>query len=68
MKVLGCEVRHIRAMFLMEAGIIGLLGGILGLGVSLRRIRFDQFLCLLRRKRRIGWYPWHGRALSPLSP
>ena len=25
MKVLGCEVRHIRAMFLMEAGIIGLL-------------------------------------------
>ena len=34
MKVLGCEVRHIRAMFLMEAGIIGLLGGILGLGVS----------------------------------
>ena len=31
MKALGCYVRDIRAMFLMEAGSIGLLGGILGL-------------------------------------
>ena len=28
---LGCYVRDIRAMFLMEAGSIGLLGGVLGL-------------------------------------
>ena len=31
MKALGCYVRDIRAMFLMEAGSIGLLGGVLGL-------------------------------------
>ena len=35
MKVLGCEVPHIRAMFLTEAGIIGLIGGIVGIVVSL---------------------------------
>ena len=54
MKVLGCEVRHIRAMFLMEAGIIGLARRHPGPWRELRRIRFDQFLCLLRRKRRMG--------------
>ena len=31
MKALGCYVRDIPAMFLMEAGSIGLLGGVLGL-------------------------------------
>ncbi len=30
MKSLGCYVRDIRALFLMEAGTIGLLGGIVG--------------------------------------
>ena len=30
MKVVGCRVSDIRAMFLMEAGCIGLLGGIIG--------------------------------------
>lgn len=30
MKSLGCYVRDIRAIFLMEAGMIGLLGGIVG--------------------------------------
>ncbi len=35
MKSLGCYVRDIRALFLMEAGTIGLLGGIFGSIVSL---------------------------------
>ena len=35
MKVLGCEVPHIRTMFLTEAGIIGLIGGIVGVLISL---------------------------------
>ena len=35
MKALGCYVRDIRMLFLMEAGTIGLLGGILGCIVSL---------------------------------
>lgn len=35
MKVLGCEVPNIRTMFLTEAGIIGLMGGIAGTIVSL---------------------------------
>ena len=34
MKVLGCFVRNIRTVFLMEAGLIGFLGGILGIGIS----------------------------------
>ena len=35
MKSLGCYIRDIRALFLMEAGTIGLLGGIAGSIVSL---------------------------------
>ena len=29
-KVLGCNMKNIRTMFLMEAGFIGLIGGFLG--------------------------------------
>jgi len=35
MKVLGCRLRDIRRMFLIEAGSIGFIGGALGIGVSL---------------------------------
>jgi ABC-type antimicrobial peptide transport system permease subunit len=35
MKALGCYVRDIRLLFLMEAGAIGLMGGIIGCIVSL---------------------------------
>ena len=34
MKVLGCKVGNIRSMFLMEAGCIGVIGGVVGVGVS----------------------------------
>lgn len=34
MKVLGCLVSNIRALFLLEAGVIGFLGGAAGVGVS----------------------------------
>lgn len=34
MKVLGCEVSKIRNMFLIEAGAIGLLGGVIGVILS----------------------------------
>ena len=34
MKVLGCKLSDIRGMFLIEAGIIGVTGGILGIGLS----------------------------------
>lgn len=34
MKVLGCVVRNIRSMFLIEAGAIGFLGGAVGIGLS----------------------------------
>ena len=34
MKVLGCEIRKIRNMFLVEAGAIGLLGGVIGVALS----------------------------------
>ncbi len=30
MKVLGCSLKNIRKMFLMEAGLIGLFGGVIG--------------------------------------
>ena len=34
MKVLGCDLRNIRALFLLEAGFIGFIGGIIGLILS----------------------------------
>ncbi len=34
MKVLGCKIRDIRAMFLVEAGLIGFLGGLIGMALS----------------------------------
>lgn len=34
MKVLGCELKNIRMLFLMEAGGIGLMGGVIGLVIS----------------------------------
>lgn len=34
MKVLGCDLRNIQMMFLMEAGFIGLIGGLIGLVFS----------------------------------
>ncbi len=33
-KVLGCDMRNIRSMFLMEAGFIGFFGGLIGLILS----------------------------------
>lgn len=34
MKVLGCDMRNIQTLFLMEAAFIGLIGGVVGLGLS----------------------------------
>lgn len=34
MKVLGCNLGNIRAIFLMEAGAIGVMGGVAGVGIS----------------------------------
>lgn len=34
MKVLGCKVSNVRSMFLVEAGIIGVVGGIIGVAGS----------------------------------
>ena len=33
-KVLGCSLGNIRSLFLLEAGFIGFLGGIFGIGIS----------------------------------
>ncbi len=35
MKVLGCDLRNIRSLFLMEAGFIGFIGGVIGLLLSI---------------------------------
>lgn len=34
MKVLGCDLKNIQGLFLMEAGYIGFLGGVIGIGLS----------------------------------
>jgi ABC-type antimicrobial peptide transport system permease subunit len=34
MKVLGCDMRNIQGMFLIEAGCIGFIGGVAGLAIS----------------------------------
>ena len=35
MKVLGCDMRNIRDMFLLESGFIGFMGGVAGIILSL---------------------------------
>lgn len=35
LKVLGCKLNDIRMMFLLESGMIGFLGGLIGIGISL---------------------------------
>jgi hypothetical protein len=44
MKVLGCQLNNIRLMFLAEAGIVGLLGGILGTASSYGLGKLISFL------------------------
>lgn len=34
MKVLGCDIHNIQGLFLMEAGFIGFIGGVVGVGFS----------------------------------
>ena len=34
MKVIGCDMRDIRSLFLLEAGFIGLIGGLAGIAFS----------------------------------
>lgn len=34
MKVIGCRIRDIQTLFLMEAGFIGFIGGVVGVGLS----------------------------------
>lgn len=34
MKVLGCQILDIKKLFLFEAGMLGLIGGIIGIGLS----------------------------------
>jgi ABC-type antimicrobial peptide transport system permease subunit len=34
MKVLGCDIRNIQTLFLLEAGFIGFIGGVVGVGFS----------------------------------
>lgn len=34
MKVIGCRIRDIQLMFLLEAGFIGFIGGVIGVGLS----------------------------------
>ena len=34
MKVIGCDIHNIQGLFLMEAGFIGFIGGVIGVGFS----------------------------------
>ena len=44
MKVLGCSLKNIRGMFLMEAGFIGVIGGVIGNILSLLMSAVINFL------------------------
>ena len=46
MKVLGCRVGNIRAVFLMEAGLIGFGGGLAGVGISLLISKLLNYLSM----------------------
>ena len=42
MKVLGCDIHNIQTLFLMEAGFIGFVGGVVGSGIQLCDKYCDQ--------------------------
>lgn len=45
LKVLGCSLATIRNMFLIEAGFIGFMGGLIGLALSFMvSVLINQFL------------------------
>lgn len=46
MKVLGCKVSNIRAVFLMEAGLIGFCGGLVGVGISIGISKLLNYLSM----------------------
>lgn len=46
MKVLGCKIGDIRAVFLMEAGVIGFCGGLMGVGVSIVISKLLNYLAM----------------------
>ena len=50
MKVLGCSLKNIRKMFLMEAGLIGVIGGYHRKHIKLSYISSDQYT----GKKRLG--------------
>ncbi len=46
MKVLGCKIGNIRAVFLMEAGVIGFCGGLMGVAISLGISKILNYLSM----------------------
>ena len=46
MKVLGCKIGNIRAVFLMEAGLIGFCGGLAGVGISIGISKLLNYLSM----------------------
>lgn len=46
MKVLGCKVGNIRVVFLMEAGVIGFCGGVMGVGISVLISKMLNYLAM----------------------
>ncbi|MEG1874544.1 MAG: ABC transporter permease [Angelakisella sp.] len=61
MKVIGAEVGNIRVMFLMEAGMIGLLGGIVGVGLS-------YGVSAIINKLAVGGFGGQGGTMSVIPP
>ena len=65
MKVLGCGLGKIRAMFLVEAGMIGFLGGIFGVVISyLLSFALNTFGPMLMGSVLGGFLPMYGSKIS----
>lgn len=65
MKVLGCRLGKIRSMFLLEAAMIGFVGGVLGIGVSyLMSIALNAFGPMLASGGLGNFLPMYGSKIS----
>ena len=66
MKVLGCVLRDIRKLFLLESALIGFLGGIVGIGFSylISTLMNNAGISFLN----IGWYSSAGPSNISIIP
>jgi ABC-type antimicrobial peptide transport system permease subunit len=67
MKVIGASIRDIRWLFLLESALLGLIGGVFGLGISLILAHFVNTMDLGPILGNIGIYVPRGESVGSLA-